>query len=368
MELGSLPDSRGSMKQQLLLMVLGVAALGCGSDPTSVANANPDSSSCVKGSIAAGDTKTGALTSASCLRYDHAYTEDTMPFDSYEFKAEKGKGYEFSLGATDNTTEWDAILELVTVNPSTGEEQLLAISDDEGAGNYAQMYFIAPVSGTFFVRAAGYDRGELASYTLAAKSCDSPIPQITGALAVTTVELSSSDCVLSKPNFTDDSSHVRLFSVLLAPNETKTITVQSDDFGAAFQVYGPAWGVACYYAYEGCGGDVSDQTKGNPQPITIHGAGDLECNDALHAPDHIGPLASRVSGSVNICEQFDWPGQYTIAVGSDFNSTGSFTIAVQEGDLPSLRRMGPDAPIRNPTLDFLRKKPLRANEYLNRSH
>ena len=48
-------------------------------------------------------------------------------------------------------------------------------------------------------------------------------------------------------------------------------------------------------------------------------------------------------------------------------ATGSFTIAVIEGP-PPVRIVGPDAPQRNPTLNFLRKKPLRASDYLNRAH
>jgi hypothetical protein len=53
--------------------------------------------------------------------------------------------------------------------------------------------------------------------------------------------------------------------------------------------------------------------------------------------------------------------------GTFFAATGSFTIAVTEGP-PPVRIVGPDAPQRNPTLDFLRKKPLRASDYLNRAH
>lgn len=367
MEVGSLPDSRGSMKKQLLLMALGVAALGCGNDPTSVANANPDPASCLKGSISTGDVKSGALTSASCLRYDFAYSEDSTPYDAYSFKAEKGKGYMFLLERADGVTNWDALLELATVNPATGNEQLLALSDDEGGNGWSRMYFIAPVSGTFYIRASGYDLNDTASYKLTAKSCDSPIPEITGTLSASAQTLSSTDCVLEQPNFVNDSAHVKLFSVFIGPNETKTISVHSTDFSAGFQVYGPAWGVDCSYAYEGCGGGVGEQTKGDPQSITITAQGDQNCNNFLmNAPDQAGPRASRVSASPSVCEQFNWPGQYTIAVGSNFDGLGAFTLSVDAGQPP--RVVGPDQPLRNPTLNFLRKKPLRANEYLNRSH
>ena len=85
------------MKKQLVMMALGAVALGCGSDPTSVASVNPDPSSCGKGSISVGDVKSGTLTASSCVRYDFAYSQDSTPFDNYSFKAEKGKGYMFLL-------------------------------------------------------------------------------------------------------------------------------------------------------------------------------------------------------------------------------------------------------------------------------
>ncbi len=244
----------------------------------------------------------------------------------------------FMLENADGVTNWDALLELATVNPATGDEQLLAISDEEGGKGWSRMYFIAPVSGTFYIRASGYDKTDTASYKLRAKSCDSLIPEITGTLSASAQTLSSTDCVLAQPNFVSDSSHVKLFSVFIGPNETKTISAHSTDFGAGFQVYGPAWGVDCSYGYEGCGGGVCELTKGDPQSLTITASGELT----------------------------NWPGLYTIAVGSNFGGLGAFTLTVAAGSPGGI--VEPDAPLRNPTLNFLRKKPLRANEYLNRSH
>jgi hypothetical protein len=354
------------MKKQIVLMALGVVALGCGNDSTSPSSANPDPSSCSKGSISAGDVKTGEINESSCVRYDFAYTQDTTPYDSYSFRAEKGKGYMFLLENVDTTTSWDALLELVTVNPSTGEDQLLAISDDEGGAFLSRMYFIAPVSGTFYIRAGGFDQTELAHYKLTARSCDSPIPQITGTLDASTQTLSASDCVLARPEFIDDSSHVKLFSLLIGPNETKTVTVTSDDFLPAFQIYGPAWGVSCRYQYEGCGGGISN-IGSSSESFTITAEGNDVCNVALEATDHAGPLASLHSANVAGCQFFNFPGQYTVAVGSSFDATGSFTISVSDGGSPPPSIVGGEAQTKNPTLNFLRKKPMRANEYLNRS-
>jgi hypothetical protein len=355
---GRLPDFARFMKKQFLLLALGAVAIGCGSDVTSVASVSPDPESCSKGSISVGDVKTGALTAASCVRYDFAYTEDSTPYDGYTFKAEKGKGYMFMLESADDTTQWDALLELATVDPSTGKEQLLAISDDEGNHGFPRMYFIDPVSGTFYLRAGAYSTGDYSSYKLTAKSCDSPIPEITGPLTASVQTLSASDCVLGSPEFVDDSTHVKLFSVNIGPNETKTVTVTSTDFPPGFQIYGPAWGVPCYYSYEGCGGGVANVGPSDTQLLTITGEGDETCLGV---------------GSVHGCQFLNFPGQYTIAVGSFFEATGSFTISVTEGappaqDGPPPRVVGPDAPSRNPTLNFLRKKPLQANQYLDRAH
>jgi hypothetical protein len=356
------------MKKQIVLLALGAVALGCSNDSTNPSSANPDPTECTKGSIAPGDVKTGTLTSASCLRYDHVYLGDSTFFDSYSFQAEKGKGYTFRLDRTGNT-ELDPIMELVTVNPSTGNEELLAISDDEGANGNSQFYFIAPVNGTFYVRASAYDRAELGAYTLSARSCDSPITEITGALAASTQTLSASDCVLAQPEFIDDSSHVKLFSVHIGPNETKTITVTSTDFQPAFQIYGPAWGVSCRYEYEGCGGGSANINKSDTESFTITGQGDENCNFSVQSPDHARANAALQSPSIALCQYTDFPGQYTIAVGSFFSAVGSFTIAVTEGSPPPPPSIvAPDAAIRNPTLNFLRKKPLRASEYMNRAH
>ncbi|HEV7703552.1 MAG TPA: hypothetical protein VGO46_04630 [Gemmatimonadaceae bacterium] len=354
------------MKKQLVLMVLGVA-LGCGNDPTSVSSANPDPSSCGKGSISPGDVKTGTLSSASCLRYDHVYLNDSSVFDSYSFKADKGKGYSFRLDRATGA-DLDPFMELVTVDPNTGDEELLAISDDEGAQGNSQFYFIAPVSGTFYLRAGAYDRADVGGYTLTAKSCDSPIPEITGTLIASTQTLSAADCVLAQPEFVDDSSYVKLFSVHVGPNETKTITVTSTDFPPAFQVFGPAWGVPCDYDYEGCGGGSAGIDKSDTESFTVHVPGNEHCNNfSVHGADHASPSGVQQSPGISLCQYFNFPGQYTIAVGSFWGAVGSFTISVVENETP-VRIVGPDAGDRNPTLNFLRKKPLRASEYLNRTH
>lgn len=351
-ELAASPKLRGRMKKQLVMMALGVIALGCSSDSNNVAGPNTDPASCNKGSISTGDTKTGQLGSASCLRYDYAYSDDSVYYDTYTFTATKGKGYQFGLENADGVTNFDGVLELATINPTTGEEQLVAISDDEGAQNYSRLTFIAPVSGTFTLRASGYDKSDTAAYKLTAKSCDSPLPQITGDLASTNQTLGASDCTLVRPEFfSDDSTHVKLYSLHIGPNETRTITVTSTAFQPGFQLYGPAWGVPCYYDYQGCGKAIAFAQNGSTVSATITVSGSYVCGGSA-------------------CVATDWPGEYTLAVGStNTQQAGAFTLQVSSGSLPPVRMVGPDAQREyTPTLNWLAKKPLSAGEYFRRTH
>ena len=162
-------------------------------------------------------------------------------------------------------------------------------------------------------------------------SCDSPIAQIADTLVASTQTLSASDCVLAQPEFIDDSSHVKLFSLQIAANETKTVTVTSDDFPPGFQIYGPAWGVSCRYDYEGCGGGAASVNKSSSESFTITAEGDVSCNNALRTPEHVGPLAALQSPVVSACQFFNFPGQYTVAVGSFYGFRGSSVVLVGQG-------------------------------------
>jgi len=339
------------MKKQLVIVALGAIALGCGSDSKSATGPETDPAACSKGSITTGDTKTGQLGSASCLRYDFAYSEDSVYYDTYQFTAKAGHGYQFLLDNAVEGSHFDGLLELATINPSTGEEQMVAISDDEGPNNYSRLSFIAPVSGTFTLRASGYSSSDTTSYTLTAKACDSPLPQITGDLASTSQTLAASDCVLYRPEFmSGDSTHVKFYSIEIGPNESRTITVTSTDFAPGFQLYGPAWGVPCYYGYQGCGKAIASVQDGSSVSSSITVSGNESC-------------------TVNGCNFSYWPGEYTLAVGAnDTNQSGAFTIQVSSA-VPLGRVVG-SSPVREytPTLQWLTKKPLSAGAYLRNVH
>lgn len=340
------------MKKPIVIVALGAIALGCGSDSKSATGPDTDPAACSKGSITTGDTKSGQLGSASCLRYDYAYSEDSVYYDTYKFTAKAGHGYQFLLDNAAEGQHFDGVLELATINPNTGEEQLVAISDDEGPHNYSRLSFIAPVSGTFTLRASGYDRSDTSAYTLSAKSCDSPMLQITSDLASTNQTLDASDCVLYEPEFSNgDSTHVKFYSLEIGPNESRTITVTSSDFAPGFQLYGPAWGVPCYYGYQGCGKAIANVQDGSSVTATITVSGDENCN------------------GYDTCNYSDWPGEYTLAVGSnDTNNSGAFTIQVSSA-VPLGRVIGTGT-VREytPTLQWLTKKPLSARDYLRTVH
>ena len=156
----------------------------------------------------------------------------------------------------------------------------------------------------------------------------------------------ATDCVLAQPQFIDDSSHVKLFSLYIGPNETKTITVTSTDFPPAFQMYGPAWGVPCYYDYEGCGGGVREHQQERHRVVHGHGRGRRRLQRFLPGPGRSAAGARHCSSAhVELCQFLNFPGQYTIAVGSFFGAVGSFTIAVTDGSPAPVRIVGPDAPV-----------------------
>jgi len=69
-----------------------------------------------------------------------------------------------------------------------------------------------------------------------------------------------------------------------------------------------------------------------------------------------------------MCAITNFPGQYTVAVGSNSTAAGDFTFAVSEGAPPPAPSIvGAEPKSKNPTLNFLRRKPMRSGEYLNRS-
>ena len=336
----------------------------CSSDSST----GPDARNCTKGTITAPDTKTGQLGASSCLRWDYAYsspfTGDSVFSDSWDVSLVKGQGYRFNLQHANGSTDWDAVLELVGTNNTTGDVDLLAISDDEGVPgtNWARMFFVAPASGTYSLRVSGYDQEDTASYSLTSKRCDPAMPPIQDSLPTAVQELSTLNCVLEQPLFSqygsDDSTYVQLYTVHFNPNDTKRVTITYGDFFPAFQIVGPDWGVYCYYDYQGCGENWTE--SGGSAELKVGAGGSPQVSLDLTAD-------GRYTCQWDFCGYTHFPGDYTVAVGAEnFGDVGHFSIRVEEILFEDFRASQSvvsknyHIPTFNPVLNHLRVKPQRA--------
>ena len=340
------------MRKALAVIAVGVVLAACSNDNST----GPDPRNCTAGSIASGDTKTGTLNNTSCLRYDWEYSRDSAFYASYDVKLDSGKAYMFNLQGTPVPTFFDATLELVAADKSTGVDVLLAISDDEGLLGGSNLYFIAPGSGTFSLRVSGYDKSDTASYVLKARSCKVPTPAIVDSLIASSQLLEAGDCMLEKPRFSNDSSPIQLYSIKFAPNETKSVVVTTTAFNPGIQMFGPGFGTFCDYRYQGCMGGQ------NPDYFT-----DLvPSNDRVTQQGSIGGTASLVrtadgrygSNGFGFIGYNDYPGLYVLAVGGlTHGALGAYTLTVRSN--PSLGGIGAGivAPVFGPGLSHLHKKP-----------
>ncbi len=213
------------------------------------------------------------------------------------------------------------------------------------------MHFVAPENGTYSLRVMGYDMGDTANYVLQSRRCDPPRGPITDTLPAAEFALSVGQCVLEEPNFADDSTYYRMFSIVIGPNQTKTIIASSDAFNPGFQIYGPGWGVDCDYGYQGCGGDVQEN----------------------NSEEGSSTVATTLTADGNNCcggVRLNYPGTYTMTVGgSAFGDIGLYSVEVDNGAtipedvMPNLK---PFAPTISPSLRFLTKKPAHKRPSLNR--
>jgi hypothetical protein len=349
------------MRASLAVVAGALIALGCSSNNSAT---GPDPRNCTKGSVTFPATITGKIGQGSCTRWDFQYSGDSVFYDSYDVHLDSGGAYLMNLQAQ-NDSEWDATLEVVGTDPATGDNVLLAISDDEGGtynecpGTYycywSQLYFVAPKSGTYSVRVSGYDLEDTAKYVLKTRTCANVLPPIKDSIIASAQTITTNDCWIQQPLFTYDSVQVKLFTIFMEPGRVKQITVSSAAFEPGFQVFGPGFGVPCGYGFDGCGGDVEysaddDIVSGSRNP----GAGSLGGTVSGFIDSYGG---YRYDGSEE--RQMNWPGQYTIATGPGISgNSGAFTLTVQDvtGDgsrvashlIPDLYQIRLEHPIKKP--------------------
>jgi hypothetical protein len=280
-----------------------LAAAACGGDNNVT---GPDSGACVKGQIANGSTASGRLGSTSCSFVDPVWLEDGAFYDAYTVRVTAGKAYEFTARNDNHQTDYDYVLELWGNGSNGDPSQLLAVSDDEGGGFFRhdpQMLFVAPKSGTYSLRMMAYSLDDTSTYTLTAREC--PVHGvITTSFSDANQALRTSDCVLSDPYFSGDSSRVALYSVHMDANTSRVITIVSSDFDPGFQIGGPGFDVRC--SLDGCSSWSADAVD-----------------------------------SVTATFFADSAGEYTLAVGSRaYTDTGTFKLMV-EAAVPTPRVVSP---------------------------
>ena len=199
------------MRAKVAIVFAGIVALACSSNNSAT---GPDPRNCTKGSISGATTITGTLNDKSCLRWDwqysSPYTGDSVWTDSYDFHLDSGAAFIIDL-QNQKDSAFDAVLELVGKNPNTGDDELLAISDDEGpVGTYwSQLYFVSPVSGTFSLRVSGYDISDTVAYSLQVRTCPTVLPIIKDSIIASAQAINISDCTLEQPDFTSDSVRIK---------------------------------------------------------------------------------------------------------------------------------------------------------------
>jgi|GEM_PF-6654897 len=133
---------------------------------------------CILGSLTPGQTVTGSLNAASCRQTYHWYTDDVMPYESWNVHLEKGKAYMFYLQqapdpAQDGLNDVDPVLTMYGKDPQ-GRSIPLAVSDDEANGingHNSEFWFVAPRSGDFVIQAGSFDWESFGGYRLTMQSC-----------------------------------------------------------------------------------------------------------------------------------------------------------------------------------------------------
>ncbi len=293
------------MRKVLLACALALAVGACSSDE--IAAVGPDPQNCTKGSVKVGDTKTGSIGSSSCAMYDWYWEGDSVNFESYNVRVEKGKGYLFTLGGDDPA---DRKLGMVSGTDLFGDSVSLYAAvqeayDDEG-GKPAQLFFVAPRTGVYSLRVFNGEVGDSFDYTLTARECEPKQVDIIGSYSNDTASLGEDDCTVAEPYFTYASrggswgyapTHVALYTVNFDGNRPRRITVQSDDFSPAFMVMGPGLDAWCNTYY--CAGNSYNNYS----------------------------FADSLSATFDM-----WmPGSYTLTVGSmQPGATGHFKISISE--------------------------------------
>jgi len=294
-------------KSVLATLAVAVALTACGGDDKKRNSVTGPDANCIRGTLSSGSSVTGTLASGDCAFSNVSVASGR--YDGYSVSLTAGEVYQVQLNVT-GANDADLYVEVATAAGA-----VIATGDDNLKDLNTELFFIAPQSGTFTIRAGGYEMVDLGSYRLSLRGCSAT--RITSTAAVTG-SLSTGDC---RSTFTlgADSSLADVF-VVAYTGVALNLTVESSVIDPFFLVLGPA-----FASSETRNFAVSSST-GSPAVATLEGG--------KPAGDYLVILTtSKVFGST---------GAYTIrrsATLAGFAARAGFEspLAIE----PSLRRGGP---------------------------
>lgn len=155
---------------------------------------------CMVGTLTAGQTVSGSLTSSSCRVNYHFYSGNTSPYASWSVHLDAGKAYMFYMkqapdASQEGLNDVDPVLTLWGKDDQ-GRSVPLAVSDDDADGvdgHDSEFWFISPKSGDFVLVASSYDFSEFGGYQLSMQTC--PVLGTLDTAGVYTFASRSSSCI-----------------------------------------------------------------------------------------------------------------------------------------------------------------------------
>ncbi len=247
-------------------VVAGILAVSACGDDTAL---NPTfGAQCSAGSLAAGQSKDGAITPADCEVPYHFWSGDRTYYESYSVALEKGRGYYFHMQRRNDVEAGDGIDSFLALfgKNADGVSVPLAVSDDDAGGSSSydsEFYFIAPRSGTFQLVTYAYSAADTGGYRVSMERCP-VVATLDTAGVYENLELGTSPCIRRATDAGGYVTPIVLVSVPVIAGEDITLSVSSDDFtpvaeagGPGFDVYANLYDGQDFDAAEGSGGFLS---------------------------------------------------------------------------------------------------------------
>lgn len=155
----------------------------------------PDGAACTAGSIAAGDSVTGAVTSKSCEVFD-IETYNLTSAESWTLHMAKNTAYVVrlrhqALGAVPDN--WEGDLQVYgrnaqgDINFLTGWWDSFGTTNPNGGQN-EELYLVSPTDRTVSLRVSATSKADTGAYSLVVRSC--PLVALTAPADTTTIDLS----------------------------------------------------------------------------------------------------------------------------------------------------------------------------------